>query len=116
MGYFYNGDVPIPMMPPGGMPVLPYGARRLECRRGFHGLTHGGTPMKLEGQEESSNVEDRRGIGLKGGAALGGGATILVIIVSLLLHKDPGQVASIINGGGGGGQPQQQPIDPAEEP
>lgn len=72
--------------------------------------------MRLDGQEESSNVEDRRGIGMKGGAALGGGGLIIVLLVSLLFNKDPAKVAEVINGGGGGGQQVSQPIDPAEEP
>ncbi|MDB5298117.1 MAG: hypothetical protein JWO31_4100 [Phycisphaerales bacterium] len=75
--------------------------------------------MKLDGQEESANVEDRRGIGMKGGAAaLGGGSLIVVLLVSLLLHKDPAQVAQVINGGGAGGAGggQTQAVDPAEEP
>ena len=75
--------------------------------------------MRLDGQEESTNVEDRRGIGMKGGAALGGGGLVVVLLISLLLHKDPAQVAQMINGGGGGGgqnATQSQPIDPADEP
>ena len=73
--------------------------------------------MKLDGQEESSNVEDRRGIGMKGGAALGGGGLILVLVLSLLFKQDPAKVTQMINGGGGGGGQQvSQPIDPAEEP
>jgi predicted metalloprotease len=70
--------------------------------------------MNLDGQEESTNVEDRRGMGVKGGAALGGGGLLLVLVLSLLLHKNPAQVASVIQGGGGSGQPQQ--VDPKQEP
>lgn len=72
--------------------------------------------MNLDGQEESSNVEDRRGIGVKGGAALGGGGLLLVLVLALLLHKNPAQIASVLNGGGPGGQPgQPRQVDPQEE-
>jgi predicted metalloprotease len=71
--------------------------------------------MRLDGQQESSNVEDRRGIGMKGGAALGGGGLLVVMLISLLFKQDPAKVAQVINGGGGG-QQVSQPIDPAEEP
>lgn len=49
--------------------------------------------MKLEGRRESSNVEDRRGMGggAKAGVGLGGGAIIVAIIV-MLLGGDPSQI------------------------
>jgi len=70
--------------------------------------------MRLEGQEESTNVEDRRGMGIKGGAALGGGGLLVVMLLAFLFNRDPGQLAQQI--GGSGGQPGQGgQVDPAEE-
>jgi predicted metalloprotease len=45
--------------------------------------------MEWEDREESSNVEDRRGIGPKGLAVGGGGIGIVIVIVALLLGVDP---------------------------
>lgn len=47
--------------------------------------------MKLDGQEESGNVEDRRGLGRKAGVAIASGGGIIVVIVCLLLGVDPRQ-------------------------
>jgi predicted metalloprotease len=44
--------------------------------------------MEWEGREESSNVEDRRGI--HPGVAVGGGAGIILLILGLILGIDPG--------------------------
>jgi len=64
--------------------------------------------MKLDGQEESGNVDDRRDMGRKVAIA-GGGAGIVVVIVCLLLGVDPRQFLG--QGAVGNGQP-----DPAQEP
>ncbi|HEY0173377.1 MAG TPA: neutral zinc metallopeptidase [Pyrinomonadaceae bacterium] len=57
--------------------------------------------MRLGGQRESGNVEDRRGIG-GGGLAVGGGlGTIVVVVLALLFGVDPSQFL----GDGGGGMP-----------
>ena len=75
--------------------------------------------MNLDGQEESENVEDRRGSGggRKAGVAVGGGVGLLVLIVAMFLKVDPAQLTSLISGGGQGPttSQQQRPIDPAEE-
>jgi uncharacterized protein len=48
--------------------------------------------MRWQGREESTNVEDRRGIG-RGGLAIGGGLGSLVIVVlALLFGVDPRQL------------------------
>jgi len=65
--------------------------------------------MRLGGARESSNVEDRRGMGFGGGKmAVGGGCgTLIVIILALVFGVDPSQFL----GGGGpveGPAPQQQ--------
>ena len=74
--------------------------------------------MRWSGRRESENVEDRRGMPVKGIAAGGGGVLLLVVIViSLLTGKDPTpllQQAQQQGGAGGGGAA--QPVDPAQEP
>jgi len=54
--------------------------------------------MRWEGQEESDNVEDRRGMGMPGGAGagLGCGGVLLVLVVSLLTGKDPTQLLRLL--------------------
>lgn len=44
--------------------------------------------MKLDDREESENVEDRRGMGAKTGAAIGGGG-LLILLIAVLLGGDP---------------------------
>jgi predicted metalloprotease len=72
--------------------------------------------MEWEGREESSNVEDRRGLGRKVGIAAGGVGTLVVVILALVLGVDPQQLL-----GPGGAAPQGQPAgaprqaDPREE-
>jgi len=45
----------------------------------------------------SGNVEDRRGLGMGGGAAIGGGGLILALIISLLTGTNP---LDLLQGGG----------------
>jgi len=49
--------------------------------------------MNLDEERESSNVEDRRGIG-RGGIALGGIGTLLVAVLALIFGVDPRQLLS----------------------
>jgi hypothetical protein len=78
--------------------------------------------MKWEGQEESDNVEDRRGMRLPGGAGtgLGCGGVVLVLVISLLTGKDPMQLLQLLQqsqpaeqqtGGPAPGAPQPLPND-----
>src|SRR5688500_7397975 len=74
--------------------------------------------MRWSGRRESENVEDRRGMPMKGVAAGGGGILLLiVIIVSVLTGKDPtpllqqAQQQAQQQGGS-----EAQPVDPAQEP
>jgi predicted metalloprotease len=72
--------------------------------------------MEWEGREESENVEDRRGFGMRTGVALGGGGLIIVIL-AMLFGADPRQVMQLLQQGGMA-QPnaaQQAPADPEEE-
>ena len=60
--------------------------------------------MRLEGERESQNIEDRRGRGggfggIPIGVAGGGIGTVVLVVLGLLLGIDPG----VILGGGGGG-------------
>lgn len=49
--------------------------------------------MKWAGRRESSNIEDRRGLGRGGGIAIGGGLTgIVVVVLALLMGVDPQQL------------------------
>ena len=71
--------------------------------------------MRWSGRRESSNVEDRRGMPVKGIAAGGGGVVLLIVIViSLLTGKDPSPLLQQAQQQQGAGQA--QPIDPAQEP
>jgi predicted metalloprotease len=50
--------------------------------------------MRWEGQEQSDNVEDRRGMRMPGGrgAGIGCGGILLVLVISFLTGKDPTQL------------------------
>jgi predicted metalloprotease len=54
--------------------------------------------VEWEGREESSNVEDRRGLGTKVGVA-GGGIAVLIIIAGLIFGVDTTQFANLFTGG-----------------
>ena len=75
--------------------------------------------MEWEGREESSNVEDRRGISGKGMAIGGGGIGLLIVIAGMIFGFDPqkflGGGGGPAGGGGddGGGAPRK--TDPAED-
>jgi uncharacterized protein len=76
--------------------------------------------MQWEGQEESENVEDRRGQGggMSRGAMVGGiggvGGLVLVVL-ALIFGIDPRQLGIGGGGGGGGGQQVAREGDPDEE-
>jgi predicted metalloprotease len=59
--------------------------------------------MKLDGREESGNVEDVRGMGRKAGVAIAGGGGLIVVIICLVLGLDPRQFLGDQPAGGGGG-------------
>src|SRR5580693_6702843 len=57
--------------------------------------------MRLGGERESENVEDRRGGGFSGiGIAGGGIGTIAIIVVGLLFGVDPSALLQILGGDG----------------
>jgi predicted metalloprotease len=71
--------------------------------------------MKLDDREESGNVEDRRGMGMKTGVAVGGGvAGIIVVIICLVLGVDPQQFLGQQGAPPGNDQPGQT-ADPEEQ-
>jgi uncharacterized protein len=76
--------------------------------------------MKWEGNRESDNIEDRRGMdGGGGGFRLGGGSLSLgtvaiAVVASLLFGVNPLTVLNML--GGGGGQVQQTQQAPARHP
>ena len=72
--------------------------------------------MRMDGERESTNVEDRRGAspGLMVGGGIGG---IVILIIVTLLGGDPNKVGEMLNPGGaaGGGATAQRPLNPEEE-
>ncbi len=54
--------------------------------------------MRWRGQRESERVEDRRGMRVPGGIALGGGGLILVLLISALLGVDPSALLEATQG------------------
>src|SRR5262245_17534508 len=75
--------------------------------------------MKWEGQEESENVEDRRGLGKKG-LVIGGGGALLILLVGALLGVDPKELNKRIgnaqnNPGGGQNNQVERPLTPEEQ-
>jgi predicted metalloprotease len=52
--------------------------------------------MRLEGEERSSNVEDRRGGGMRSGAGLGCGGILVVLVISWLTGADPTQLLQLL--------------------
>jgi predicted metalloprotease len=68
--------------------------------------------MRWEGERRSSNVEDRRGISLRG-PAIGGGA-LIIAVVATLLGAPPGLIRALL-GGGTSTQQTSRPTTPAED-
>ena len=54
--------------------------------------------MRWEGREGSSNVEDRRGMGMGRGAGLGCGGLLVVAVIALLTGADPQQLLQLLSG------------------
>jgi predicted metalloprotease len=73
--------------------------------------------MKWKDREESENVEDRRGLGMKAGLAIGGGGGILVLLLAMIFGVDPQKIAALIGqrpAGQADGQAERR-ADPEEE-
>jgi uncharacterized protein len=59
----------------------------------FYQYFEGGKTMKWKGRRESSNVEDRRGMGMGGKTMMGGGiGSIIVVLLFTLLGGNPGDI------------------------
>jgi predicted metalloprotease len=74
--------------------------------------------MRWSDRRESENVEDRRGLPVKGLAVGGGGlVTVVVLIIALLSGKDPTPLLQQLpQGGGGDGGGGTGQVDPSQEP
>ena len=73
--------------------------------------------MKWEGQQESDNVEDRRGLGKKG-MAIGGGAGLLLLLLGAIFGLDPQKLNQLVGnlpGNAGNDQAEQRPLTAQEE-
>ena len=75
--------------------------------------------MLWQGQRESSNVEDRRGLGVGAIAGGGGVVTLIIVVISILLGQDPTPLLQQLDNGQqvtqqDDGQPRQ--VDPRQEP
>lgn len=70
--------------------------------------------MRWRGQRQSSNIEDRRGIG--GKVAVGGGlGTIVILILALLFGADPQQLLEQVPSDPSSGIQSSRPVNPEEE-
>src|SRR5437868_3469937 len=72
--------------------------------------------MRWEGQEESANVDDRRGFSGRAIGIGGGIGTVVLILFALAMGVDPRQLLNV-NQPGVNGPPgaQERPVDPDEE-
>jgi uncharacterized protein len=75
--------------------------------------------MQWEGQPESANVDDRRGVGTGGRFAIGGVGGLILIGLALFFGVDPQQLLNPQGGGGlpgpNGGPQAVQPANPEDE-
>jgi predicted metalloprotease len=71
--------------------------------------------MRLDDVPESVNVEDRRGIRLRRGGAIGGGVAVIALVLALL-GAPKEVVQQVLQGGEQTAQEEQVPIDPAQAP
>lgn len=71
--------------------------------------------MRWRESRQSSNVEDRRGRRVSGGAKIGGGAGLVIIVVVMLLGGDPRQVMQLLDGAGGQGPVPAEPSGPPQD-
>jgi predicted metalloprotease len=70
--------------------------------------------MRWRGERQSSNIEDRRGIGPK--VAVGGGlGTIVVLVLALLFGADPQQLLEQAPSDPSSGTQSSRPVNPEEE-
>jgi len=70
--------------------------------------------MRWSGRRESDNIEDRRGMPVRGIAAGGGVLAVIVIIIALFTGKDPTPLLQQLPQQGAGTE--QAQVDPKQEP
>jgi uncharacterized protein len=73
--------------------------------------------MRWGSERRSDNVEDRRGVSLRRGGAIGGGA-VIVALIAMLLGAPPSVIRALLGGGEEGvveTEAPARPADPAEE-
>jgi len=78
-----------------------------------------GNAMRLDDENESSSVEDRRGGGMGRAGGVGIGTIVIALVASYFLGIDPSTligVAETVQGGGGSTSSQGRAIDPAKDP
>ena len=73
-------------------------ARPARAMIGTSARQPGGERMRWSGREGSSNVEDRRGMGLGRGPSLGCGGLLVVGVIALLTGADPRQILQLLSG------------------
>ncbi|HEX6363756.1 MAG TPA: neutral zinc metallopeptidase [Albitalea sp.] len=77
--------------------------------------------MRWEGNRESQNVEDARGMGRGGGFRIGGGSLslgsiVIAVIAGWIFGINPLEILGLMSSGGGAPQTQQAPAPPADDP
>src|SRR5262249_40614817 len=65
--------------------------------------------MRWEGERESENVEDRRGVPGGRGVAIGGGGLLVLVLFALVTGQDPRVLLDVISA------PQQSSIDAGQQ-
>jgi predicted metalloprotease len=70
--------------------------------------------MRWEGREGSSNVEDRRGMGMGRGAGLGCGGLLVVGVIALLTGADPAQILQLLSGAAEAPTRETRPAQPGQ--
>src|SRR3954451_110439 len=55
-------------------------------------------PMRWLGDRESSNIEDRRGVGVARGVGIGGLGTVAIVLIGLFLGVDPSVLLDMVGG------------------
>ena len=54
--------------------------------------------MRWLGDRESSNIEDRRGVGVARGVGIGGIGTVAIVLIGLFLGVDPSVLLDMVGG------------------
>jgi predicted metalloprotease len=71
--------------------------------------------MRWEGERESANVDDRRGVGVGGIAAGGGIGTVVLVLIGLFFGVDPSVLLDTIGNGPPAVSGSSRPVDPRDD-